>query len=157
MVLLTRSAGGRIGRPGGGAPCGLPLVGLDPDQRVDQVCYLYPPGTVTCDDQQRAAGWIIDGSLPAMLVPSRRPVADRPALVDRYQDPVNQQVGPAEAGMLSGNVVSVDDDSSRHHVVDPRRHRGLAVVAASIHGQHGRTARTAAAWPLFGYCSGDGA
>jgi hypothetical protein len=91
-------------RPDDGAPSGLPLVGLHPDQGVDQVRCLPPPGTIPLDDQQRAAGRNLDRSLPAVLVPSRRPVTDRLAVVHRDKDPVNQQVGPAEAGMLPGDV-----------------------------------------------------
>jgi hypothetical protein len=91
-------------RPGDGAPSGLPLVGLHPDQGVDRVRCLPPPGTIPLDDQQRAAGRNLDRSLPAVLVPSRRPVTDRLAVVHRDKDPVNQQVGPAEAGMLPGDV-----------------------------------------------------
>jgi hypothetical protein len=58
---------GAIGRPGGSAPSCLPLVGLHPDQSVDQVRYLPAPGTVPFDDQQRAAGRDLDRSFPAAL------------------------------------------------------------------------------------------
>jgi hypothetical protein len=59
--------------------------------------------------------------------------------------------------MLKGDVVGMDDNSSGHHVADPGRHRGLAVVAASIHGQHGGTARISPVRLLFGHCLSDGA
>jgi hypothetical protein len=103
--------GGRaIGRPGGSASTCLPLVGLHPDQGVDQVRYLPAPGTVSFDDQQWAAGRDLDGSFPAVLVPPGRPVTDRLTVVHGHQDPVNQQVGPAEAGVCPGDVVGVDDN-----------------------------------------------
>jgi len=49
--LVDQVGRGRSGCPGGGTPCRLPLVGLDPDQCVDQVRYFPPPGTVAFDDQ----------------------------------------------------------------------------------------------------------
>src|ERR1039457_1862593 len=101
-----------IGRPGGGAPSCLPLVGLHPDQRVDQVRHIPAPGAVPFDDQQRAAGRDLERSFPAVLVPSRRPVPDRLAVVRGHQDPVNQQAGPAEAGVFPGDVIGVDDSRS---------------------------------------------
>jgi hypothetical protein len=130
-----------MGRPGGGAPSCLPLVGLHPDQGVDQVRYLPAPGAVSFDDQQRAAGRDLDGSFPAVLVPPRRPVTDRLTVVHGHQDPVNQQIGPAEAGVRPGDVVGVDDNRSGDQLADPGRQRGLAVVAAPVYGQHGRTAQ----------------
>ena len=66
---------------------------------------LDPPGTIPLDDQQRAAYRDLDRSLPAVLVPPRRPVTDRLAVVDRDKGPVTQQVGPAKAGMLPGDIV----------------------------------------------------
>jgi hypothetical protein len=70
--LVDQVGRGRIGHPGAGAPCGLPLVGLHPDHRVHQVRYFPPSGTVAFDDQQRAVGRNLDGSLPAVLVPPGR-------------------------------------------------------------------------------------
>ena len=149
--LLARSAAGAIGRPGGSSPSCLPLVGLHPDQSVDQVRYFPAPGAVPFDDQQRAAGRDLDRSFPAVLVPSRRPVTNRPAVMQGHQDPVNQQVGPAEAGMLPGDVVGVDDSRSGDQPADPGRQRGLAAVAAPVHGQHSRTAGTALVRPPPGH------
>ena len=93
---------GQVGRrriccPGDGAPSGLPLVGLHPDQGVDQVRCLPPPGAIPFDDQQRAVDRNLDRSLPAVLVPSRRPVTDRLAVAHRDKDSVDQQVGPARS------------------------------------------------------------
>jgi hypothetical protein len=56
--------------------------------------YLPPSATVALDDQQRAAARDLDRSLPTVLVPARRPVTNALALVDGYQDPVDEQVGP---------------------------------------------------------------
>jgi hypothetical protein len=60
----------------------------------------------------RAAGRDLERSFPAVLVPSRRPVPDRLAVVRGHQDPVNQQAGPAEAGVFPGDVIGVDDSRS---------------------------------------------
>ena len=119
----------------------LPLVGLHPDQGVDQVPDLPPPGPVTLDDQQRAAGGNVDGSLPAVLGPSRRPKTDPPTLAHRRQDPVHQQIRPAEARMLPRNVIGVHDSRAGHRRADPRRQRRLARIAAPVHCQNDRPAR----------------
>jgi hypothetical protein len=137
---------GTISRPGRRAPSGLPLVGLHPDKSVDQVRYLPAPGAVPFNDQQRAAGRDLDRSFPAVLIPVRGPVTDRPTVVHGYQDPVNQQVRPAKAGMLPGDVVRVDDNGSGDQLADPGGQRGFAVVAAPVHGQHGRPGRTTPVW-----------
>jgi len=86
--LVGQVGRGGIGRPGSGALRGHHLVGLHPDHGIDQVRYRPAPGAVSFDDQQRSAGRDVDGSLPTVLVPARRPVADRLPPMRRHQDPV---------------------------------------------------------------------
>jgi hypothetical protein len=121
-------------------PFSLALVGLDPNQSVDQVRGLPPPGTVPFDDQQRAARRNLDRAVPAVLGPSRRAVADGPALVHRLQDPGDEQVGPAEARVPPRDVVGVNDSRSGDSAADPRGQCGLAGVAAPVYCQDDRTA-----------------
>jgi hypothetical protein len=65
---------------------GLALIGLHPDQGVEQVSHFLSPGTVPLDDQERAARRDLDRSFPAAPGPARRAAADRPALVQGHQD-----------------------------------------------------------------------
>ena len=44
-----------------------------------------------------------------MLRPSRRPKTDPPALAHGRQDPVNQQIRPAEPRMLPRDVIGMHD------------------------------------------------
>jgi hypothetical protein len=77
---------------------GFPLIELHPNQRIDQVRGLAASGTNPLDDEQGTAGRNVDGSPTAMLSPARRPEAQLLAPVDRQQDPIYKQVGPAERG-----------------------------------------------------------
>jgi len=139
-LVERRPAGGHVGEvhrvrlscAGEAPPSGLALVGLHPDQGVDQVRHLLAPGTVPFDDQQRAARGNLDGSFPAVLGPSRRAVADRPALADRLQDSLDEQVGPAEAGVLPGDVVGVNDSRSGDSPADPRNAIALRSPSGTV-------------------------
>jgi len=114
---VRRPIGGTVGnihrvglfRAGEAPPLGLSLVGLHPNQGVEQMRRLSAPRTVPFDDQQRAASRKLDMSYPAVLGPARRAEADRPALVHGHEDPFDEQVGPAEARVLPRDVVSVND------------------------------------------------
>jgi hypothetical protein len=130
----------RLSDAGQRPPFCLALVGLHPDQGVDHVRRLAAPGAVPFDDQQRAVGGNLDRSFSAVPGPSRRAVADRPALVNGDQDPFNEQVGPAEAGMRPGDVVGVDHRRSGNRLADPCRQRGLAAVTAPVYCHGDRTA-----------------
>jgi len=61
----------RLSNAGKHPPFGLALVGLHPDQGVDQVRHLPASGVVPFDDQQRAVSRNLDGSFPVVLGPSR--------------------------------------------------------------------------------------
>jgi hypothetical protein len=130
----------RLRRTGPSPPCHLPFVGLHPDQRVDQLPDLPPPGPVALNHQQRAPSRDVDGSLPPVLGPPRRPKTDPPALTHRRQDPVRQQIRPTKARMLPRNVIRMHDSRPGNRPADPRRQRGLARVAPPIHRQNDRTA-----------------
>jgi hypothetical protein len=75
-----------------------------------------------------------------VLGPPRRAVADRPALVHGLEDSFDEQVGPAETGVLPRDVVGVNDSRSGDNPADPRRQRRLASVTASVYGQDDRAA-----------------
>ena len=86
----------RLSDAGKHPPFALALIGLHPDQEVDQARHRSATGAVPLNDQQRAVSRNLEGSFPAVLDPPRRPVADRPALVHGLQDSSYEQVVPAE-------------------------------------------------------------
>jgi len=106
---LNRPRPSRLPDPGQAPARRFPLIGLHPDERVHQVRGFAAPGTNSLDDEQRAAGRHIDGSLAAVLSPARRLEGHRLAAVHGHQDPIDQQVGPAEAGVPPGEVIGVHD------------------------------------------------
>jgi hypothetical protein len=56
--------------------------------------------------------------------------------VKRHQDPLNEQVGQAEAGVTPRHVICVHYGRARNGVLQPCRQRGLPAGAASIYRQH---------------------
>ena len=98
------------GRPDDAAPSRLDDVGLDPDDGVQQVTQLGPPGPDALDDQDPARRGDLDGALARPLIPRRRPVADRQlAATDRLQDALAHEFGPVEEAVPPGHVVGVHD------------------------------------------------
>jgi hypothetical protein len=69
------------------------------------------------DDEQRGARRNLDLAVTVMLVPFRRAEANRLPSAGRIQDAVDQQVGPAKAGMPSGDVIGSAPASCRAMVV----------------------------------------
>jgi len=129
----------RIPVTGEPSPFRFSLIGLHPDQPIDQVRYLAAPSTVSFNDHQRTVSRNVDRSLSAVLEPSRRPVAECPALMDRHKNPVRKEISPAEAGVLPRDVVGVDDYRSWDSLGDAFRQRGLSAVAAPVYCQDNRT------------------
>jgi hypothetical protein len=65
-----------------------------------------------------------------------RAKACRFTAVKRHQHPLNEQVGPAEAGVPPRDVICVHHGRARDGVLQRCRQRGLPARAASIYGQH---------------------
>ena len=68
--------------------------------------------------------------------PARRAKAHHFAAVKRQQDPINEQVGPAEAGVPLRDVIGVHHGRARNGVLQACRQRGLPAGAAHIYCQY---------------------
>jgi hypothetical protein len=68
--------------------------------------------------------------------PARRAKTHQFAAVKRHQDPINEQVGPAEAGVPPRNVIGVHHGRVCNGILQACRQGGLPAGAAPIYRQY---------------------
>ena len=106
-------------------PLGFVLVGLHPHQHADQIRDPSdrPAPTPSIMSTGHPAGTGMDPGGRAR--PNLAGETHRFTAAKRHQDPLNEQVGPAEAGVPPRDVICVHHGRARNGVLQPCRQRGL--------------------------------
>lgn len=117
-LLGHPAANARRGRlPGantrGVASFDIAAVGPDVHGGIHEVPQSGPARSDAFDDHQNRSMGDSYRAHTAVHVPSRRPVGNWLALVQRLQDAADQEIGPAEAGMGPRDVIGVDHANCR--------------------------------------------
>ena len=110
-------------------------VRLHPDHQVRQPGQLGTADAAPLDDERPPAGRL-DGPRPVVRLPPRRPVAHVATAAPGADHAADEQVVPAEPGVLPGDVVGVHQ-AGAEQAGETAGERGLAAATPSV-DQHQR-------------------